>query len=39
VTGQASWEGGRTELWRWLLCAVLGVLCLEWYIYNRRIYL
>ncbi len=39
VTGQASWAGGRTELWRWLLCAVLGVLCLEWYIYNRRVYL
>jgi hypothetical protein len=38
VTGQASWEGGRTELWRWLLCAVLGVLCLEWYIYTRRVY-
>ncbi len=38
VTGQASWEGGRTELWRWLLLAVLGVLCLEWYIYNRRVY-
>jgi len=39
VTGQASWAGGRTELWHWLLCAVLGVLCLEWYIYNRRVYL
>ncbi len=39
VTGQASWAGGRSELWRWLLCAVLGVLCLEWYIYNRRVYL
>lgn len=39
VTGQANWEGGRTETWRWVLCAVLGVLCLEWYIYNRRVYL
>jgi hypothetical protein len=39
VAGQANWEGGRTELWRWLLVSVLGVLCLEWYIYNRRVYL
>jgi hypothetical protein len=38
VSGQASWEGGRQELWRPLLVAVLGVLCLEWYIYSRRIY-
>jgi hypothetical protein len=38
VSGQANWEGGRLELWRPLLIAVLGVLCLEWYIYNRRIY-
>jgi hypothetical protein len=38
VSGQASWEGGRFELWRPLLIAVLGVLCLEWYIYNRRVY-
>ncbi len=37
VIGQASWEGGRFELWKPLLLAVLGVLCLEWYIYNRRV--
>ena len=39
VTGQAVWEGGRFELWKLLLLAVLGILCLEWYIYNRRVYL
>ncbi len=38
VLGQASWEGGRVELWKPLLLAVLCVLCLEWYIYNRRVY-
>jgi hypothetical protein len=38
VSGEASWEGGRTELWKLLLLAVLCVLCVEWYIYNRRVY-
>ncbi|QDS98369.1 vWA domain-containing protein [Adhaeretor mobilis] len=28
----------RKELWQWLLVAVLAVLVLEWYIYNRRVY-
>jgi hypothetical protein len=26
------------ELWKWLVLAGLGLLMLEWYIYNRRIY-
>ena len=34
--GQAGWEGARRELWKLLLLGALGVLCLEWYIYNRR---
>lgn len=38
VTGQAAWEGRRVELWKPLLLAVLVILCLEWYIYNRRVY-
>ncbi len=38
VSGEASWEGARLELWKPLLLAVLCVLCLEWYIYNRRVY-
>jgi hypothetical protein len=29
----------RHELWKWLLIAGLGVLLVEWYIYNRRVYL
>ena len=39
VQGQADWQGARNELWKPLLLGALGVLCLEWYIYNRRAYL
>ena len=28
---------GRRETWKWLLLAGLGVLCLEWYIFHRRV--
>ena len=28
----------RQELWKWLAVAGLGCLVLEWYIYNRRVY-
>jgi hypothetical protein len=38
VKGEATWEGARRELWKALLLVALGVLCLEWYIYNRRVY-
>lgn len=27
----------RVEFWRWLLALALLVLCLEWYLYNRRV--
>jgi hypothetical protein len=27
----------RIETWRWLLALALVGLCLEWYLYNRRI--
>lgn len=27
----------RVEFWRWLLLAVLAVLMLEWFLYNRRV--
>ena len=40
IKGQTSpWETIRRELWKWLLLAGLGILLLEWYIYNRRVYL
>ncbi|HID77793.1 MAG TPA: VWA domain-containing protein [Planctomycetaceae bacterium] len=34
-----GWESVRRELWKWLLLLALGVLCFEWYIYNRRVFL
>jgi hypothetical protein len=39
VKGKATWEGARRDLWKLILLVALGVLCLEWYIYNRRVYL
>ena len=36
--GQAL-ELGRQEYWKWLLMLSLIILGVEWYIYNRRIYL
>ncbi|MBY0521839.1 MAG: VWA domain-containing protein [Gemmataceae bacterium] len=32
-------RGLPLELWRWFLLAVMGLLMLEWYIYNRRVYI
>jgi hypothetical protein len=29
----------RVEAWKWILACALFVLILEWYIYNRRVYL
>ncbi len=39
VEGQSGWETTRREIWKWLLGLGLVVLLLEWYIYNRRVYL
>lgn len=39
ITGTVAMEPTRIETWKWILLAVLGVLLLEWYIYNRRVYL
>jgi hypothetical protein len=39
VKAQSHWEGSRKELWKPLLWAGLAILLLEWYIYNRRIYI
>ncbi len=38
VEGRATWEGSRRELWKPLLLVALAVLAVEWYIYNRRVY-
>jgi hypothetical protein len=39
IEGETTWQGARHELWRPLILGALGVLCLEWYIYNRRVVL
>ncbi|MEK6237306.1 MAG: BatA and WFA domain-containing protein [Planctomycetales bacterium] len=37
VVAQASKETAKQEGWKWLLLLGLGVLLLEWYVYNRRV--
>ncbi len=39
VKGRAGRESAPRELWKWLALGVLAVLMVEWYIYNRRVYL
>jgi hypothetical protein len=39
VTGRSEWAPGRRDAWKWLAAAALVVLLIEWYIYNRRVYL
>jgi hypothetical protein len=39
VEGKSAWEAVRREMWKLLLLAGLAVLLVEWYIYNRRVYL
>ena len=38
IPGQATWDPTRREAWKYLLFAGLVILLLEWYIYNRRVY-
>jgi hypothetical protein len=38
VSGQKGSIFSRREVWKLLLLGGLGVLLLEWYIYNRRVY-
>jgi hypothetical protein len=39
VTAASGWESARRDGWKFLLLAALAILLLEWYIYNRRVYL
>ena len=39
VAGQLTWEPMRREAWKYVLIVALAVLLLEWYIFNRRVYL
>src|SRR5262249_1418745 len=32
-------RGQPRDLWKWIVLAALGILLLEWYIYNRRVYI
>ncbi len=38
VEGDSGYEPVRQETWKWLLVLALVVLLVEWYIYNRRVY-
>ncbi|MEW4452832.1 BatA and WFA domain-containing protein [Bremerella sp. JC817] len=39
IQGQETWLPMRQEYWKWLVVLALIVLLIEWYIYNRRVYL
>ncbi len=39
IAGRTHWAPARRELWKILLFSALVVLLLEWYIYNRRVYI
>jgi hypothetical protein len=39
VQGDSGYEPIRQETWKWLLVLALVVLLVEWYIYNRRVYI
>ena len=38
IPPRAEPEAGRREGWKYLLLAAVAILLLEWYIYNRRVY-
>lgn len=37
VKAESNWEVARREIWKGLILVGLVVLCVEWYIYNRRV--
>ncbi|MBI3464153.1 MAG: BatA domain-containing protein [Planctomycetes bacterium] len=39
VAGQPTVNRTQKEAWRWLVLAAFLVLLVEWYIYNRRVYI
>ncbi|EAQ82453.1 vWA domain-containing protein [Blastopirellula marina] len=39
IAGQSSWEPVRVDFWKWIVAAAIVVLLVEWWIYNRRVYL
>ncbi len=39
VVGTSKTEDKPHDWWKYFACAALGVLLLEWYIYNKRVYI
>ena len=39
VAGTQQVKDMKQDWWKWFACGVLGVLLLEWYIYNKRVYI
>ncbi|PHS12979.1 MAG: hypothetical protein COA78_07420 [Blastopirellula sp.] len=39
IEGKSQWSPVRKELWKLLIVFAIIVLIVEWYIYNRRVYL
>ncbi|MGC8641307.1 MAG: vWA domain-containing protein [Isosphaeraceae bacterium] len=39
VASTSRVEPKKQDWWRWFACAALGVLLIEWYIYNKRVYI
>jgi len=39
VAGTRQPKDKQLDWWKWFACAALGVLLLEWYIYNKRVYI
>ena len=39
VVGTQQTQDRQQDWWKWFACAALGVLLVEWYIYNKRVYI
>jgi len=39
VAGTQQTQDKQQGWWKWFACGALGVLLLEWYIYNKRVYI
>ena len=39
ISARSGWQPMRTEAWKYLLLFGVVVLLVEWYIYNRRVYI
>ena len=39
VVGTQQTQDKQQDWWKWFACGALGVLLVEWYIYNKRVYI